>query len=62
MSKPILNIKLPPSSGSICSIAMTNSRENDAIEIYIGTSMNLILKGLALQATNYTVIFEVNHF
>jgi hypothetical protein len=41
---------------------MTNSRENDAIEIYIGTSMNLILKGLALQATNYTVIFEVNHF
>jgi hypothetical protein len=43
---------------------MTNSRdrESDAIEIYIGTSTNLILRGFALQATNYTVIFEVNHF
>ncbi|XP_054159536.1 echinoderm microtubule-associated protein-like CG42247 [Oppia nitens] len=53
-------IKLPPTSGAISSITRVHypNAESDAIEIYIGTSMNMILRGSALQATNYTVIFE----
>ncbi|CAG2109261.1 unnamed protein product [Medioppia subpectinata] len=53
-------IKLPPTSGSITVITRVHypDAESDAIEIYIGTSMNLILRGSALQATNYSVIFE----
>lgn len=38
-----------------------NFSDSDALDIYIGTSMNYILKGSALKSTNYSVILEVKY-
>lgn len=47
-------------SGSITSITLPN-KQNEIMNIFIGTSNNYILKGSALQTDDYQIIFE-GHF